>query len=74
MFIRYKHIILDLIGKNYIFYKVTVNDHANHYNDSFFNKYWVEIPKLADKPMRHSTYFEKFEDFTSEDLKEYKET
>ena len=39
LFLRYKHIILDLIDKGISFVKITVNDQPKLSNDTFFNKY-----------------------------------
>ena len=72
LFLRYKHIILDLIDKGISFVKITVNDQPKLSNDTFFNKYCVEINKYANTRVRLSQYFEKFENFTQDDLKEYK--
>ena len=72
LFIKYKTIILDLINTNHTFYPITVNIDANRYNNTFFNKYMIQIKKYADQPTRLSSYFQKFEEFTIEDLKEYK--
>lgn len=38
LFLRYKHIILDLIDKGISFVKITVNDQPKLSNDTFFNK------------------------------------
>ena len=72
LFLLYKHIILDLIDKGISFVKITVNDQPKLSNDTFFNKYCVEINKYANTRVRLSQYFEKFENFTQDDLKEYK--
>lgn len=70
--IRYKTIIKDLLSKDITFYKVTVNDFADNYHNSFFNKYCIVIPKYCNQPTRLSKFFQYYEDFTNEDLKDYK--